>query len=86
MTEKKIVIDDPLEKRVEMINGQFDLPGDSVEGMKEIRIAVSLCARTIHESFKKRKVDIGRAIAAMDSLQQAKNIACDALILPHATK
>jgi hypothetical protein len=75
---------DPIDKRVEMINGHFDLPPETVEAMKEIRVAAELCARTMQGIFKKHKADTGRAIATIDQLQAVKNTACDALILPHA--
>jgi hypothetical protein len=77
---------DPIEKRVAMINGFFDLPSEQVEGMSEIRAATQECAERIAAVFKKRKHDTGRAIAAIDELQKAKNIAYDALILPFAEK
>ena len=79
-------IEDPVEKRVAMINGYFDLPTDTVDGMKEIRLAVADCAHRLEAVFKRCKVDTGRAIATIDLLQQTKNVACDALILPHASK
>lgn len=84
--QKKTPIVDPIEKRVAMINGHFDLPPEQLEGMKEIRAAAEECAEKFHLVFKKCKFDTGRAIAAIDELQKTKNIACDALILPFAEK
>jgi hypothetical protein len=81
-----VKIEDPIEKRVAMINGYFNLPDDTVKGMKEIREAVSECAHKLESTFKRCKIDTGRAIATIDLLQQAKNVGCDALILPHAEK
>lgn len=69
-----------------MINGNFDLQSITVEGMKEIRVAVAECAAKLESVFKRHKVDTGRAIATIDLLQQAKNTGCDALILPYAEK
>lgn len=79
-------VQDPIEKRVEMINGYFTLPENAVKDMKEIREAISVCAHKLQEIFKRNNFDTGRAIAAIDLLQSAKNTACDALILPHAEK
>jgi hypothetical protein len=83
---KKVPITDPIEKRVAMINGYFDLPQEQIDGMKEIRSAVAECGAKLEQVFKKTKIDTGRAIASIDELQKAKNIACDALILPFAEK
>lgn len=58
----------------------------AVKDMKEIREALSECAHKLQEIFKRNKIDTGRAIASIDLLQNAKNTACDALILPHAEK
>lgn len=71
--------------RVKMVNGQFDLPAQTLKSMGEIREAVAETAEKIAASVERNeKHDIGRLIAALDHLQQAKNIACDSLILPHA--
>jgi hypothetical protein len=78
---------DPLEARVEMINGRFDLPKETLEAMDQIRKATETASREIHRAATLvPKYDKGRLIATMDLLQQAKNTACDALILPHAVK
>ena len=57
-------IQDPIEKRVAMINGHFYLPSETVESMNEVRDAVDTCARTLHAIFKKQKTDMGRAITS----------------------
>lgn len=72
-----------MDARVAMINGNFELPDSTIQGMRDVRAAVAECASKLHEIFKKEKIDTGRAIASIDLLQQAKNVACDALILPH---
>ena len=78
---------DPLSARVEMINGRFDLPDATLDQMREIRAACQRCARLLKAAFDEAKdKDIGRCIAAIDALQLAKNIACDALILPFAKR
>lgn len=43
---------DPVTKRVEMINGHFDLPEDTVLAMMKVREAVETCARSIQASTK----------------------------------
>lgn len=75
---------DPVQRRVEMINGRFDLPAETVKAMEQIRVATEVCARAIQSATADVQVDTGRLIATMDMLQQAKNVACDAVILPHA--
>jgi len=85
---KRVAIDDPIEKRAAMVNGMFDLPGETLAAMGEVCQASEVYAKELQTIFKKNglKVDTGRAIAAMDGIQATKNIACDALILPHASK
>ena len=83
---KKQTIVDPIEKRVAMLNGRFDLPPEQIQAMDEIRAAVEECGKYIGAVFMSNKVDTGRAIAAIDELQKAKNTACDALILPFVEK
>lgn len=76
---------DPLSARVAMINGRFDLPDGIIGQMREVREACQHCARVLKAVFDEAKdKDTGRCIAAIDALQLAKNIACDALILPAA--
>jgi hypothetical protein len=73
----------PINVCVSMINGNFNLPDSTVQSMKDIRAAVAECAVKLQDIFNKEKIDVGRAIASIDLLQQVKNTACDALILPH---
>lgn len=87
-----------IDARLALINGNFPLPAETVQAMREIRVAISDAAASIDVSIrgKKRsadeavetparivKYDVGRLIAALDLLQQAKDVACAALILPH---
>lgn len=74
---------DPVSARVALINGNFDLPEESVQAMKNIRKAVSDAAEIIERESKRVKHDVGRLIAAVDTLQQAKDVACVSVILPH---
>lgn len=74
----------PIAARVDMINGNFELPTVSVTLMREIRECVAAAAKQIEEIFETApEYDMGRAIHTIDLLQQAKNTACDALILPY---
>jgi hypothetical protein len=76
-----------IEARVDMINGYFPLPGGTVEAMKTVRAAADVFARALLQVSKEVSVvDTGRMIAAIDLIQQTKNVACDSLILPYAVK
>jgi hypothetical protein len=78
-----------LEARVALIDGQFDLPDTAIKSMKTIRASVAVCARNIADACYdagEGKYDVGRAIAALDGLQQVKDTACVSIILPHAPK
>jgi len=78
-------VTDAVEARVEMINGMFDLPDATREAMKHVRAATETAARAVRAAVEAAPAhDKGRLIAALDALQAAKNVACDALILPHA--
>jgi hypothetical protein len=84
---QRTMITDALEKRVEMVNGYFDLSAETLQAMKDVRAASEAYARALHEIFKRGlPVDTGRAIATIDHVQLCKNMACDALILPNASK
>jgi hypothetical protein len=73
--------------RVSMINGRFDLPERTPPALNLVREAVADAAEKVTSAVEGAEThDTGRLIAALDLLQQAKNVACDALILPHAPK
>lgn len=66
-----------------MINGQFDLPDDTCMAMTRIRQVFQQAANEyldIVDALDKR--DEGRVTAVLDLVQQAKNVGCDAVILP----
>jgi hypothetical protein len=68
-----------------MINGNFPLPDETVAAMRTIRSDASVLAGLLLSSARAAGTyDTGRLIAALDLLQQVKNVAIDALILPHA--
>ncbi len=83
---KRVPIVDPIEARVAMTNGWFELSDETKKDMSTIREASEQYAKTLEAVFKRAKHDKGRAIASIDAIQLAKNIACDALILPFASK
>jgi hypothetical protein len=68
--------------RVKLINGNFALPDDVSPFMKLVRETLSEAAQRITDQLP-NTVDPGRLIAALDQLQIAKNMFCDAAILPH---
>ncbi len=86
--KQRVAITNPVEKRVAMVNGMFNLPDDTLQAMRDIRTASDAYARALHEVFSREGVeaDTGRSIATMDAIQASKNMACDAVILPHASK
>ena len=74
----------PLAARVDMLDGNFTLPEGTTDQMRRVRMIMLQAAAELEQVFYDASVyDKGRAIATMDLLQQAKNTACDALILPH---
>ena len=83
---KKRPIADPVAARVALIDGQFDLPAENLQAMRDVRAAVAECAKKIQQAVEKKakKNDKGRLIHAMDLLQQAKDTACVSCILPYA--
>jgi hypothetical protein len=73
-----------VQARLDMTNGNFNLPDETLAAMKEIRAACSEAQAKVVESVEKVKFDTGRLIHTLDLLQQVKNCACDSVILPHA--
>ena len=74
--------------RTEMVNGNFPLTDEHKAIMNQIREAASQFSKTLREiAFdSKVEIDAGRWINALDSIQNTKNVACDAIILPMAPK
>jgi hypothetical protein len=85
-TSKRVAIEDPLERRVAMVSGGYPHPGATLRAMNEVTDVSEQYAQSLRQIFKRNKVDTGRAIAAIDHVQQTKNIAMDALSLPYVTK
>lgn len=67
-----------------MVNGMFDLPEEAKHAMGQVRAIFAQCAADIAAVCGGVQCDTGRLIATLDLVQQAKNTACDAVILPHA--
>lgn len=68
-----------------MIDGQFTLPDDSPAAMRTIRQAIAGAAEKMASAVESvTGYDVGRLRAAVDFLQQAKDVACQAVILPFA--
>lgn len=73
-----------IDARVAMVNGNFNLPDETLQAMKRIREITASAASEIQKvMYSGVRYDTGRAIATLDFLQIVKNTGCDALILPH---
>jgi hypothetical protein len=77
-----------IDAKLDMINGRFDLPEETVEAMKLIRESLSEVANKVRDNLDQKgiKYDVGTMIRFVALIQDAKNLACDAIILPHAPK
>lgn len=83
---KRVKVTNPVEARVELVNGMFDLPPEAKQAMNDVRAAAEVYARALLAVSKTAPHDVGRLIAALDAVQHSKDMACVAYILPHATK
>jgi hypothetical protein len=73
--------------RVDLVKAGVPLPDATVEAVKRICAITGQAAEELTATIEGTKAyDIGRLIAALDQLQQAKNTACDAINLPHHLK
>lgn len=85
--QKRSRADETIDARVGLIDGNFDLPTDTSRRFGVIRKVLQGAAQTIASVVREAgedNYDVGRLIAALDLLQQAKDTACVSLILPHA--
>ena len=71
------------EARIAMVNGHFPLPDETVAAMKNIREIFAETAERVYAETKKVRSDPGRVTAMIDMILAAKNVACDAVTLPH---
>ena len=84
-TEKrKRKITDPIEARVELINGKFTIPETTTNAMNEVRTILSEAAKRLKTCVEKNPHDKGRLIHTFDLLQNAKDTCCVSLLLPFA--
>jgi hypothetical protein len=76
---------DPLDVRTSFIDLRLDTPAETRDRLNRIRDVISRAAREVTTIIKESgKYDMGRAIAAVDSLQHAKDLACASVLLPFA--
>jgi hypothetical protein len=75
-----------IDARLAMINGNFDLPKNTLEVMPALRAAASAFAQEAAALVMSVQCDWGRLIAALDLIQQTKDVLLNAVILPHAPK
>lgn len=66
--------------RVDMINGQFETSAETTAFMRTVRAEIAAVAKRLSETAPET-CDTGRFIAALDLLQQAKNVLCDSALL-----
>lgn len=69
-----------IQVRVDMINGQFGLDEETLKFMRLVREEIAALAEKLSKA-RPESANIGRFIAAVDHLQQTKNLFCDAAIL-----
>lgn len=73
-------------QRLALVNGNFPLPDETVATMKKIREIIAQCAADLAAHINVVPFDPGRFIATLDLLQQAKDVACCSVLLPHAPR
>jgi hypothetical protein len=86
---KRSRADATIDARVAVIDGMFQLPRATTERFTKIRGAIQRAAADVAEAVREAGeggYDVGRLVAALDLLQQAKDVACVSLILPHHGK
>ena len=81
---QSIFYNDAITARCEMFTVRY--PSDEAQGKAkdEIREAAQVFAKAIRISLASVPADVGRVVAALDLIQQAKNVAIDAIILKQA--
>jgi hypothetical protein len=72
---------------VDMVDGKFQLPAETIAYMDEVRVICQRAARNLTgEATRGVALDHGQLNAALQLLQQVKNKACDAAIIGAETK
>lgn len=75
--------EDPIARRAAMVAWCGDLPAETKDAITQVRLLSSKYVWDLQAAFKRAKVDVGRAIATIDHVQQTHYMAIDALVLPH---
>jgi hypothetical protein len=66
-----------------MVNGMFSLPSENVEAMKKIRVIFQKAIDDYLDVVDALEVrHEGTVTRTLQTIQQAKNIGCDSVILP----
>ena len=66
--------------RADMINGQFVINEETTKFMTQVRKVLGQAGMDLAAAAPDH-VDVGRLIAALDSLQHTKNLFCDAVLI-----
>lgn len=69
-----------LRVRADMIDGRFELSDESVKFMAQAREVLGQAGEDLLAAAPAH-TDVGRLTAALDALQHAKNLFCDAVII-----
>lgn len=78
---------DRIDKGVSLINGQFDLPEGTGDKFNVIREELQNACKAVVDVVRSSgdgNWDYGTLVRVTQLLQEAKDVACQALILPHA--
>ncbi len=81
------LLDNPaIKARCEMFVTRYEATAKEATAKDMIREAAEEFAITVTRMLSQVDCDTGRAIAALDLIQQAKNVAIDAIVLKQAIK
>ncbi len=86
MEEAKKSASPAVDQRLALLNNAFTLSAETERAMERVRVAVAICAKEIANIVGSLPHDTGRLIAALDSLQAAKNLAEHSLLLQRVPK
>lgn len=71
--------------RADMIDGRFDVSEATTKFMAQVREVLGQAGQDL-ANVAPSHVDVGRLIAALDSLQHTKNLFCDAVLIGNETE
>lgn len=77
----KPTVNPAIAARVALISGVIPITNEMETQLSVIQVSYADLAHTIRDTFSAGRIDIGRAIAALDELENSKNIARNAIIL-----